>query len=379
MRSSYLVVLLVGLAACGGSRSDGAPGPAPTRDAGPAVAATSDAGDPRVARGAELHLRYCALCHGKDARGYAADNAPSMVSSTFLASADDTFLARSIELGRPGTPMAGYGKDLGGPLSDRDITDLIAFYRQGGPASKPLAPSVGGVAARGAAVYAASCQKCHGDATTRSTAPHLANPTFLALASDPFIRYAIVSGRPGTPMEAFAGKLTDAQIDDVVAFVRGMATVPAVPPAAPAPGPVPDGGPIVMNPKGKPPRFTMREDRFVAAAQIAKAVAEKRKMVIVDARAPSDWVRERIPGAISIPYYELGALDRIPNDGTWVIAYCACPHHASGIIVDELRKRGYKNTAVLDEGVLFWKQQGFPVIGDPSAPAVDHSHHGHAH
>ena len=48
-------------------------------------------------------------------------------------------------------------------------------------------------------------------------------------------------------------------------------------------------------------------------------------------------------------------------DGTWVIAYCACPHHASGEVVDKLRGRGFKHTAVLDEGILFWKQQGYPV------------------
>jgi len=51
-------------------------------------------------------------------------------------------------------------------------------------------------------------------------------------------------------------------------------------------------------------------------------------------------------GAISVPYYALGGLDRIPNDGTWVVAYCACPHHASGEVVTELRKHGYPHTAV---------------------------------
>jgi cytochrome c oxidase cbb3-type subunit 3/ubiquinol-cytochrome c reductase cytochrome c subunit len=52
-----------------------------------------------------------------------------------------------------------------------------------------------------------------------------------------------------------------------------------------------------------------------------------------------------------------------------VLAYCACPHHASGIIVDELRKRGFKHTAVIDEGILFWHQQGYPVeaCGGPAA------------
>jgi 3-mercaptopyruvate sulfurtransferase SseA len=33
-------------------------------------------------------------------------------------------------------------------------------------------------------------------------------------------------------------------------------------------------------------------------------------------------------------------------------------------VVDALRKRGFKNTAVLDEGILFWRQQGFPLEGE---------------
>ena len=66
-----------------------------------------------------------------------------------------------------------------------------------------------------------------------------------------------------------------------------------------------------------------------------------------------------------------------------MLAYCACPHHASGIIVDELRKLGYQHTAVIDEGILFWHQQGFPVEGTaagqplpkaPPGPAAPHDH-----
>lgn len=397
----YRLGILVAIIAvgCGDTRSGSAPPRSGARDAGPTPAAGGRdpapnrggaAAAPKVARGAELHAKYCALCHGRDARGYAADNAPSLVNETFLASASDDFFAGSIERGRPGTPMAGYGQALGGPLSDGDIADLIQFYRQGGPPPVALPTPVGGVAARGAPMYAAMCQRCHGDETTRVSAPHLANPTFLALASDGYLAHAIAAGRPGTPMDAYGPMFSAEQIADLVAFLRSRATRPAPPPPAPSPGPTPDDTPIVMNPRGRAPKFSLRDDRFVAAADVAQAVADKRRMVIIDARPPSDWARERIPGALSIPYYELSGLARVPNDGTWVIAYCACPHHASGIVVDELRKRGYRNTAVLDEGVLVWGQRGYPVVGTPGAPSArdpghtephghDHSGHDHAH
>lgn len=69
--------------------------------------------------------------HGVDAKGYAADNAPSMVTASFLASADAGFLKNSIVFGRPGTAMAPYGKAQGGPLSDEEITALTKYIRDG--------------------------------------------------------------------------------------------------------------------------------------------------------------------------------------------------------------------------------------------------------
>ncbi len=367
------LLLLVSLAtACGGARSDGPPA---RRDAG-ARAAPTDAGDPRVVAGATLYGKYCALCHGPEAKGYAADNAPSLVSRTFLESSDDTFLARSVELGRPGTAMAPYGRDLGGPLGDGDITAVIAFLRDRGDVREPIAAPapLPGDPTRGQALYAPLCQSCHGDATTRGTAVHLANPTFLALASDGFLRYAIVFGRPGTPMEAFADRIDGNQVADLVAYVRSWSAPAPVKPATPPTAP---DGPVVLNPKGRSPSFTLRDGRFVPAAQVAQALAKKQRLVIIDARPPSDWLRERIVGAISVPHYDTTTLDRVPNDGTIVVAYCACPHHASGVVVDELLRRGYPKAYVLDEGVLFWKKQGYPVAGTGGAAPDPHAGHTH--
>jgi hypothetical protein len=45
-----------------------------------------------------------------------------------------------------------------------------------------------------------------------------------------------------------------------------------------------------------------------------------------------------------------------------------CPHHVSGEVVDALRKRGYKHTAVIDEGVFAWQQKGYAVVTAPGAP-----------
>jgi len=336
-----------------------------------------------------LWTKYCALCHAADATGYAADNAPSLVTETFLASATDNFLRDSIARGRPGTAMAGYAQRVGGPLDDREINALVGWIRAQRPTERvTLYPSGAGDAKKGESIYAQQCQSCHGTTAQRGDAVHLANPVFLQLASDAFIRYAIVNGRPGTRMASFAGALDGAATNDVVAYLRSLAELnTAQPPMAvtAAPVQVPDWRELPLNPKGAHPKFTLREGRFTPMAEIAQALTAKKRLIIVDARAPSDFVALHIEGAVSLPYYDLSLIDKLPkDDGTWIVAYCGCPHHASGVVVDALRQRGYKNTTVLDEGLFAWQRAGFPIVGLPgmqdiAAPPHSHTERGHGH
>lgn len=360
----------------GGSAAAPTPAPAPA----PALPPEPPPPDPaaQIAAGAGLYTKYCQLCHGPDAKGYAADNAPSLVSDTFLRSATDQFLFIAIARGRPGTPMAPYSSAFGGPMNDDQLRQLVAFLRSKGPAAETLTAVADGDPKSGEKLFAKHCQKCHGNGPKR-TAPRLDMPELLQIATNSFLEYAIRKGRPDTPMVAYEGKLTQAQINDLVSYLR-MLEHPR--PAAMLDAPT-GKEPMVMNPKGKAPTFDLREGRFASAAQVAAAFKAKKRMVILDARATSDWMLGHIPGAISMPYYEMKRIDEVPKDGTWVLAYCACPHHASGEVVDELRRRGYSNTAVIDEGINFWRQQKYPMIeatpagsaapaGAPPAPHAPH-------
>lgn len=356
-------VLAAGCKPAGGdARPDATPGPA---DASPDLSKLD---------GPALFGTLCAPCHGPTGEGYKADNAPSLVNKTFLESASDDQLRASIVQGRPGTAMAGYGKAVGGPLDDAGVAKVVAFLRSKGPEPMPIPAPAAGDALRGKKVYEAQCQSCHGTQSTRGNAVHLANPRFLEVASEGFLRHAIVNGRPGTPMvafgAAFGGKLTEQEILDVVTYVKGLDKPPPVQLL-----PAPTGKePMVINPQGKAPTFTPRADpcgpdpkckpepRYVSIDQVKKALEEKRRIVILDARSPSDWMRVHIPGAVSLPHYDLKRLDEVPNDGTWVVAYCACPHHLSGDVVAALKKRGYKNAVILDEGILEWHRRGYPVV-----------------
>ena len=367
MRSSVLrwftsSALALSLAACP-RKSPPEAVPSSALPPAPEKAASATAREARLHEGKELYDRYCKLCHGAEGKGYAADNAPSLVSKTFLESASDSFIARGIRLGRSNTAMAAYGKTRGGPLDEKQIRSIVVFLRSKGPSPKALPHlAVTGDPKRGAALFEAKCKECHGNETTRGNALSLHNPELVTAATPEFLRYAILHGRPETPMPAFADQLKGGEIEDLVAFVKSLA--PAAEPAPVRDTKIPDDLPIVINPHGKPPKFDLRDGRFVAAEAVKKALDEKRRIVIVDARSPADWIQFRIPGAVSIAYHDTERLERIPNDGTWVVAYCACPHHASGEVVDALRKRNYKNTAVLDEGILVWKQRGYPLAGE---------------
>jgi cytochrome c oxidase cbb3-type subunit III len=320
-----------------------------------------------IEAGRALYARYCQLCHAPDGTGYAADEAPSLVSASFLATANDAFIERGIRHGRPNTAMAAYGKARGGPLDDAQIKSIVRFLRSKGRGAVRLPDvKVKGNAALGAQVYARECRSCHGTPKQPGKAPQLHNPEFLAAASPAFLRHAILHGRPPTRMPAFEQRLSASQVDDVLAWLTSQRVDPA--PARPANTSVPRDLPLIIHPDGKAPEFNLREGRFVSAAQVLQALEGKRRLIIIDARAPSDWLMFHIPGAVPLPYYDPAELDRIPDDGTWVVAYCACPHHASGEVVDALRRRGFRNTAVLDEGILYWRKAGYPIDGQAPAP-----------
>jgi cytochrome c oxidase cbb3-type subunit 3 len=322
----------------------------------PVIPAGSDPGE-------VLYDQYCELCHGDDGKGYAADNANALSNVDFLASASDAFMRLAIYRGRPGTPMAAYSSTFGGPLTPQDVEHIIAYLRgfqkgQGVPVDQRL---VDGTAAAGKTVYDKDCSSCHGPNGEGKTAPSVSNPLFLASASDGFIRYAIERGRRGTPMPSFAEALTPVQIDDVTRYIRTMTrNVDTTPPSGEVP---PSFDTIVINKDGPQPEFSEPKDgRYLPAAEIAAALKSGARMVLLDARPTSDWLKSHIPGALPVPYYTpKKMIGSLPKDGTWIISYCGCPHAASGRVMDVLRDEGFDKTAVLDEGIFFWMAKRYPL------------------
>lgn len=316
-----------------------------------------------VSAGEALYDQYCKLCHGDDGKGYAADNANALANPDFLASVSDEFLRLAIWRGRPGTSMAAYNKSYGGPLTSEQVESIIGYLRSFERSARVSVDDakVAGDHVAGKAVFAAHCQGCHGETGHGQNAPSINNPLFLGSASDGFIRYAIAQGRRGTPMPGFEGKLSPQQIDDVTRYVR---TLTRNVDTTPATGEIPPTfEQVVINPDGPPPEFSpLREGRYVPVDEVAEALKKGARMVLLDARPGSDWLKSHIPGALPLPYYEPERMiDALPQDGTWIISYCGCPHAASGKVMDALRDAGYRNTAVIDEGIFVWMARGYPL------------------
>ena len=317
------------------------------------------------ANAAAMYAKYCALCHGDNREGYAADHAPSLKSTSLLSTSQGTnFMRYTIQYGRANTAMAGYYDAQGGPMSYIEIELLLKWlYEEAGveEANRLSRDAVEGDAALGSTVYAQKCAVCHGAEGEGVTAPALGNPMLLATATDEFLRYAIQEGRDGTPMIGFKDSLSAEEINGVTAFLRSRASGWNVPEGDTIRIPSPEE--YVLNPMSPSPQFDLKDGLFLSAKQLNQAMKDSLQLVILDARSEVAWKQMHIPGAIPVPYYEdpEEVLKEVSKDSTWVVAYCACPHAASGRVVTKLRKLGYKKTAIMDEGILVWAQQGYPV------------------
>ncbi len=177
---------------------------------------------------AAMYTKYCALCHGDNREGYAADFAPSLKSHSLLATTvNNNFLRYTIQYGREGTAMAGYLKKQGGPMELIEIDLLLKWLLEESGVEEPIDLSrepVEGDIALGGEIYQRDCAACHGANGEGISAPALGHPMLLATATDGFLQYAIKEGRDGTPMISFKDSLSNEEIDAVTAFLRSRAS-----------------------------------------------------------------------------------------------------------------------------------------------------------
>lgn len=309
------------------------------------------------------YQKYCSLCHGENREGYKNDHAPSLRSKTLFESGVPHAVLRPISYGRQGTAMGGYLDEIGGPMSLDEVWDLTywLFWQSGAERVRLSEDPVSGDAARGEVVYQEHCASCHGANGEGVNAPALGNQDALAHNKDEFIRYTIEKGRDGTPMPAYSGTLSEADIDNVTAFIRSKASGWNA--AKPTLRELPTPDQYIINAGNADPEFEITDGMYVSSDDLFKALEDKRKMVLLDTRVPSVWQRAHIAGAVPVPYYaDLAEMTKdLPKD-VQIVGYCSCPRAATEHVINQLRDMGYSRTAVLYEGIFGWMNLGYPVV-----------------
>lgn len=104
---------------------------------------------------------------------------------------------------------------------------------------------------------------------------------------------------------------------------------------------------------------------FVSVEEAAQ-LQKNSDVIFLDARSSKDYSEGRIPGARSLPYYELEshqdqALTGVQAE-TQVIIYCegvGC--ELSFFLGRELQMAGYKNIRIFYGGFPEWKSAGLPI------------------
>jgi cytochrome c oxidase cbb3-type subunit III len=310
--------------------------------------------------GAEIYGRMCSVCHGAAGEGYRADDAPALANQQFLSSVTDAYMRSAIKNGRTGTTMSAWSMERGGPLVSGDVDAVVAFVRtwQRAPAAKLDERPLSGDSARGSATWSRECSRCHGTRGTGGPQIWVGNPELLSTASNGFLRYAIAQGRPGTPMVSFDLTLGPSGTEDVIAYLRSV-EAPVAAETNPRQAPPLPLGPVPLNPKGPEPVGFRTYPATTPADVIHAQLTKGAKMAILDARAPSDYSREHIAGAVSVPFYDPDPYVPDLPKNAWLVAYCACPHAESGTLAQKLTAKGFTKVTVLEEGLGVWKNRKY--------------------
>ncbi|MFY9531413.1 MAG: rhodanese-like domain-containing protein [Candidatus Acidiferrales bacterium] len=95
---------------------------------------------------------------------------------------------------------------------------------------------------------------------------------------------------------------------------------------------------------------------------VKKRLDAREKMILVDTREDSEWVRGHIPGAIHL---SKGIIERdiektVPDHNAPIVLYCGGGFR-SALAADNLQKMGYTNVISMDGGWRGWTEAGLPV------------------
>jgi len=101
----------------------------------------------------------------------------------------------------------------------------------------------------------------------------------------------------------------------------------------------------------------------VVRSDYVKALLDAREpVVLVDVRKASEYRAGHLPGAMSVPLAELDRRYREIPATARLILYCQCPIEEIATAYVFLQGQGYRNQAVLEDGVDGWLRRRYPLV-----------------
>lgn len=174
---------------------------------GSGCAAQQVRADPQ--QGKELYARECASCHGD-----AGNRIPAVPlnSRDFVTRIGQGDLAAAIRGGKGSMPA--WGKDKGGPLTDDQVSAVVAYLLSNDGLS-------GGFEV-GKTTYAKACASCHGEKGDRIPAVPLNSKAYLDAMDDAVLVRTISRGKDTMPAlgKDREGPLGEVEIQAVVSYLR---------------------------------------------------------------------------------------------------------------------------------------------------------------
>ncbi|MBI5030869.1 MAG: c-type cytochrome [Chloroflexi bacterium] len=235
---------------------------------------------PSAVRGANIFVGSCGICHGDNGKG--TNSAPALNDAARLKALDDKWYKQTIANGRPAKGMPTWGTVLS-PNQIEDLVALMAAWRKGeavapditvaellnsalfslsqndkadaafylrrakaiafGPALQKFDPIMTliekdqqtqaltdldalyknwpiGDEAKGKKVFNDACGGCHGSDGQGGVGRKLKPNEFVKTNTNSEILTLLLTGRVNTAMRGFSGRLTEAQLADVIAYLQ---------------------------------------------------------------------------------------------------------------------------------------------------------------
>ncbi len=102
--------------------------------------------------------------------------------------------------------------------------------------------------------------------------------------------------------------------------------------------------------------------KSVTAAELTEQIQSSKSPLILDVRSEQEFAEGHIPGALNIPYDQLG--DRLSEIGVAktdeIVVHCRSGHRA-GIAEKLLIQAGYSDVRDLDGHMNAWQSGGYPI------------------